>query len=234
MKPRKPDLSVPKAEPSYDVGYGKPPETTRFKSGLSGNPRGRPKGSKNKQSGSGGERLANLIREEAYRHIPIKEDGRHVTMPLAKAVYRSLGVGAAKGQLRSQKLFMELLKETEAEELRHEEEWWSTIIGYKHYWEGELARRERSGITYLPDPLPHPDHVVIDPWNGVVTYTGPLTKEEKKEWDGHRELKLTVEKRLRELHDNLEAEEDPERRKEIEYSIGRVQNALRKVTAVIG
>ena len=29
------------------VGYGKPPKETRFKPGRSGNPRGRPKGSKN-------------------------------------------------------------------------------------------------------------------------------------------------------------------------------------------
>lgn len=28
----------------YDVGYGKPPEATRFKPGISGNPKGRPKG----------------------------------------------------------------------------------------------------------------------------------------------------------------------------------------------
>jgi hypothetical protein len=28
----------------YEVGYGKPPKHTRFKSGQSGNPRGRPKG----------------------------------------------------------------------------------------------------------------------------------------------------------------------------------------------
>ena len=27
----------------YDIGYGKPPEDTRFKKGQSGNPRGRPK-----------------------------------------------------------------------------------------------------------------------------------------------------------------------------------------------
>ena len=31
----------------YDVGYGKPPRHTRFKKGQSGNPRGRPSGSKN-------------------------------------------------------------------------------------------------------------------------------------------------------------------------------------------
>ena len=31
----------------YDVGYGKPPTHTRFRPGQSGNPGGRPKGSKN-------------------------------------------------------------------------------------------------------------------------------------------------------------------------------------------
>ena len=34
---------------SYDVGYGKPPASTRFKPGQSGNPKGRPKGANNKK-----------------------------------------------------------------------------------------------------------------------------------------------------------------------------------------
>ena len=34
-------------EPDYEVGYGKPPHHTRFKPGVSGNPRGRPKDAKN-------------------------------------------------------------------------------------------------------------------------------------------------------------------------------------------
>src|SRR5829696_5900243 len=35
------------AGPDYEIGYGKPPAQTRFKPGQSGNPRGRPKRSRN-------------------------------------------------------------------------------------------------------------------------------------------------------------------------------------------
>src|ERR1039458_6542262 len=34
-------------EPEKSVGYGAPPEATRFKKGVSGNPKGRPRGSLN-------------------------------------------------------------------------------------------------------------------------------------------------------------------------------------------
>jgi hypothetical protein len=37
----------PGANSNYQVGYGRPPAKSRFKKGTSGNPRGRPKHSKN-------------------------------------------------------------------------------------------------------------------------------------------------------------------------------------------
>ena len=49
----------------YDVGYGKPPVTTRFKKGKSGNPRGRRKGAKNKLPTLNEERLKSIVIGEA-------------------------------------------------------------------------------------------------------------------------------------------------------------------------
>src|SRR5712691_6120777 len=51
----------------YEVGYRKPPKTTRFKAGKSGNPRGRPKGSTN---------LATDLSAELSEQITIREGGQ--------------------------------------------------------------------------------------------------------------------------------------------------------------
>ncbi|MGB8607657.1 DUF5681 domain-containing protein [Bradyrhizobium sp.] len=42
---RRPVMSK-SGEKNYEVGYGRPPRTSQFKKGQSGNPKGRPKGAK--------------------------------------------------------------------------------------------------------------------------------------------------------------------------------------------
>ena len=39
-------MSDDQEAPNLDVGYGKPPATTRYRKGRSGNPKGRPRGRK--------------------------------------------------------------------------------------------------------------------------------------------------------------------------------------------
>ena len=56
----------PEAARDYEVGYGKPPRHTRFKKGQSGNPRGRPSGSKN---------LKTLLNEALNERVVVTEEG---------------------------------------------------------------------------------------------------------------------------------------------------------------
>lgn len=55
---------------------------------------------------------------------------------------------------------------------------------YQQKWTVELERRRRSGITDLPEPIPHPEDIIIDPRSGHVKTAGPLNELEKKSWDG--------------------------------------------------
>ena len=148
-----------------------------------GNPKGRPKGARNKLPALNEERVKCIIVEEAYRTIKITEGRRQVTIPMAKAVVRALAVNAARGQLRSQQLFATLLSETERANKAFHDRWLQSAIEYKLDWEEELERRARLGVTGLPEPLPHPDDIIVDTRTDRVTINGPITKEQKAEWD---------------------------------------------------
>lgn len=78
----------------YDVGYGKPPKNTRFARGRSGNPRGRPKGTKN---------FATMFHEVTQELIRVRENGKDKTMTKLEAAFRQLVGKAMSGDLKATK-----------------------------------------------------------------------------------------------------------------------------------
>ena len=97
---------------------------------------------------------------------------------MAQAVMRSLAVTAAKGNTRAQKLFSELLFNTELSKKQADGEWLQAMIEYKAGWEQELERRAFHNIIKLPEPLPHPDDIIVDFRRNTAIIHGPMDKRE--------------------------------------------------------
>jgi hypothetical protein len=167
------------------VGYRRPPKEHQFTKGVSGNPKGRPKlkpAEKPKEVLAFSAQRANqLLIEEAYRNVTVREGERFITMPLLQAVYRSLGVQALKGSRFAQKMIADRVREVESADRENRVDYVQTMMEYKSDWEARIDEAQRLGQR-VPDPLPHPDDIKIDFVRGDVTVCGPKTKEEKAEW----------------------------------------------------
>jgi hypothetical protein len=176
---------------TYEVGYKKPPKHGRFKKRQSGNPRGRPRRPKHEEPEAYGERMKALALEEAYRLIDIHEGGKTVRLPLIQVMIRRMGVLAAQGNSRAMRDYMDLLR------LIEEEKWGSYSAYLKRLWDykmdfGEEFERRKKLNPSEPEPIPHPDDIVVDTHKGIIELRGPMMKEEKVYWDRIEESETTI------------------------------------------
>lgn len=86
----------------YQVGYGRPPKQHQFKKGASGNPNGRPKGSKN---------VAQIVEQVCREEVTVKgENGQKFRIPKMQAVMMQLMNQALRGELRATQTCFRILK----------------------------------------------------------------------------------------------------------------------------
>ena len=89
------DEHDPPEEPTstdYEVGYQKPPKHSRFRRGQSGNPRGRPQGTKN---------LKTDLMEELSEKIVVREGDRSQKISKQRALLKSVVNRAIQGDPRA-------------------------------------------------------------------------------------------------------------------------------------
>jgi len=89
----------------YQLGYGRPPQHTRFKRGESGNPTGRPKGSKN---------LTILFEKELKQCVVVTENGRRRSITKQEAMVKHLVNKAVSGDRPLMQLLLDEIRLLEA------------------------------------------------------------------------------------------------------------------------
>jgi len=80
------------SERNYEVGYGKPPRSTQFKKGQSGNPKGRPIGSRN---------LSTALRQCLEEKVVVTENGARRRITMMDAMLKQVVRKAAAGDLKA-------------------------------------------------------------------------------------------------------------------------------------
>ena len=86
---------------TYEVGYRRPPASGQFKKGASGNPKGRPKGSRN---------FLTLLDKELSQRIVVTENGKKKSLTRLQAMVKRMVAGALQGDQKQLLVLVEILR----------------------------------------------------------------------------------------------------------------------------
>src|ERR1700745_2678639 len=89
---------------AYELAYGKPPRHTRFAKGQSGNPRGRPAGTKN---------LRTLLSEALNETVIVTENGGRRKVTKRQATITQLVNRSAPADFRAIKILLDIVRDIE-------------------------------------------------------------------------------------------------------------------------
>jgi hypothetical protein len=206
----------------------------RFRKGASGNPKGRPRKKRalvstkvNGQPGIGFEdRIKSLAIEEAYRLITIREGDRVERIPVIQAILRKVAVAAANGNTRAQQNYLNLLIGAETDRRVASTQLLKTAIDYKEHWHHVLAERARKGTTG-PEPVPHPDEVIIDYETGEIRIDGPVMQEQREAQNRLRASWPDIELSLTEINEEIESDPNDLSLRKQQKTMTKIVNWLR-------
>ncbi len=93
---------------SDEVGYGKPPKSSQFRPGQSGNPKGRPKGARN---------FKTEVREVMKTRMTVTQNGKQKRITTRKAMVLRLTEKALSGNNQSMRMWLDLARDYDEDEV---------------------------------------------------------------------------------------------------------------------
>ena len=164
--------------PAKPVGYKSPPINTRFQTGQSGNPNGRPRKKQAVEPSTALSLFHELFLRQVRRPISVREGGVVTDMDGIEAVIRAQLASALKGNARAQSDILQAIKAAMEQErlcLEAEHEIWRNIRdSNRSEYESAAAKGEPE-----PERFPHHEDIVIEPGERV-RIIGPRDREEAK------------------------------------------------------
>jgi hypothetical protein len=129
--------STPETDTPEDdvVSYGNPPMKRRFKSGESGNPKGRPRGSKNRKT---------IIRKIANEMHTVTENDRRRRLPTLELMVLALRNKAATGDVPAFRAYNKFLVKYEPQESSSKRGY--LVVGPTMTQEEAIAEGEKANI----------------------------------------------------------------------------------------
>lgn len=144
-------VTKPKRRPTgnYPVGYARAPSANQFQKGKSGNPMGRPKGSKHRET------LEEIFAREAFVKRKVMVGGKPTMMTAMETIYHIMMKEASKGKLTALKMVMQLAATVPVETPEEEERRRAITDRLMDALQG--ASEFSSAVRAVPDPDPDPD-----------------------------------------------------------------------------
>ncbi|WP_413855736.1 DUF5681 domain-containing protein [Albidovulum sp.] len=122
--------------------------------------------------------LERAVLDEGRRRVPVRDGGETVEMSVNEIVTRKTAETAAKGSPHAQRTWFKASAEVAAREAEIKEENAGFWRKYQRTWRRAIAQAKNAGLP-LPEPVPHPDDIVIDARNNI-SVDGPVTGAEAR------------------------------------------------------
>lgn len=213
---------------NYAVGYRKPPKSSRFKKGRSGNPGGRPKGSSTSDPFKlrNQSRFTEMALEQLSETVVVKTGEGSEELRIDEAVFRLQKSAALNGSQSAQRF---IIKQGELVERKIEQE---CSLKQKEV-EGLIAKQhteckraqEALGTTY--PVVPHPNDICFNPDTGGFAILGPMNSGMRKALEREFSVIIEILRELSELETKLERAGDQSDAEELEEQIDDLEQGVR-------
>lgn len=165
------------------VGYKRPPQHTQFKSGQSGNPKGRPRKVQSTPGISSLDAFDEKLRSIVERNVTVTEGGRSISISVLDAVLLAEVKTAMSGNAMAQRnvrTYAAEIAQRDAQRAAEEEKITQFLLKRQLAWKEERRKiwDAAEALDEEPaEPWPHPDDMFINHETGHTRIRGPRSPQ---------------------------------------------------------